>query len=498
MRMASPRLMFLASLLAGSLLLVAEQGARAASPVVWELTPYRVRLVLTVAPAPELSAALEAELRTGLAEQVERFIGAAWNATVDTAPPALRDRILTDLAAFPAEAIPTDWLDDDKLIFLRLRFTAEGYEIAGREFDVRTRVWGSPVARTVGHPAQLNAALFAVARRAFAPLAQLEAIEGDRENVLLRLRASGLPARDPDCLPAASGDLFRPMLRTNDRDGKLRQVTAVPWTYLSVTEVTPTVLRAKVVSGVHSPLAGRPRGRVERLALAIHPTGDSTRLLVRSRTDKNKPLAGYQLYRQLPDGKSVAYLGRTDRHGHFVVEPDETPLRLLLIKSGEELLARLPVVPGLDAEIVAPVADDDQRLEAEGFIAGFQEGLVDLVTRREVLQAQIHGRIEAKEYRQAQELLRSLRQMKGRDDLTQQLRREQQKVFSRDPIVQRKIDKMFDDTEKLINQYLAPANVERLAQELSDAQSGKLSGATGGPPTPASPAPPGTSAAGPG
>lgn len=462
-------------LLALGLAVFGSSSAWAASAAVWELTPYRVRLVLSVEPAPELTAALEAELRAGLAQQAELWIGNAWNVTVETAPPALRDRMLTDLTAIAPEALPAEWLTADKVTLLVLRLTLDGYEICGRELDVRTRVWGTAVTATAGHTAQLTDTLFSVVRRAFAPLAQVEPIEKSRDTVQLRLRAAGLPIRDPSCLTTAPGALFRPLVRTNDREGNLRQITPLPWTYFVVSEVTPPLLKCQVFSGVRSPMSARPRGRIEQLALAIHPSGGATRVLVRSRTDKNKPLVGYQMYRQQPDTKSVTYLGRTDRRGSFLVEPSEEPLRMLLIKSGEELLARLPVVPGFEAETIAPVADDDQRLEAEGFITGFQENLVDLVTRREVMQAQIRARIQAKEFPQARERLQEFRQMKGRDELTGDLKREQQKIFSRDPAIQRKIDKLFEDTQKLLNQYLGPGAVERLARELSDAQSGKLS-----------------------
>ncbi|NLY03174.1 MAG: hypothetical protein GXY83_44565 [Rhodopirellula sp.] len=146
------------------------------------------------------------------------------------------------------------------------------------------------------------------------------------------------------------------------------------------------------------------------------------------------------------------------------------PLCVLLVKSGGALLARLPIVPGVEREIVAPVPDDDQRLEAEGFVNGLQEELVDLVTRREVLVARIRGRMAEGKFSEAETLLSELRQMKNREEFGRDLDREHKKIYSEDPAVQRRIDKLFTDTQKLLQQHLDPAELEQLIRDLAEAR----------------------------
>jgi hypothetical protein len=130
----------------------------------------------------------------------------------------------------------------------------------------------------------------------------------------------------------------------------------------------------------------------------------------------------------------------------------------------------LPIVPGMEAEVVADVRNDDQRLQAEGFIRGLQEELIDLVTRREVLMARIRSRLEEKEYDEAEKLLDELRTLETRDDFALYLAQEQKKVYSADRLSQAKIDQMFSKTRELVNVYLDPAIIDQLDRQLREAR----------------------------
>ena len=79
-------------------------------------------------------------------------------------------------------------------------------------------------------------------------------------------------------------------------------------------------------------------------------------------------------------------------------------MRVLLIKDGSALLGKLPVVPGLERQLLAPVPNDDQRLAAEGFINGLQEELLDLVAHEKILAVMIQTRIEKKRFDEATDL----------------------------------------------------------------------------------------------
>ncbi len=462
---------WLCALVALAAVLSGMRTEAAATESVWELTPYRIRVVLEFDEAAELTPGLEADLRKGLANETDLLIGAPWVLSLTSAPVPLKDQMIGDMESVTLESLSPEWLADDKVALLTVGVVVDGYRITGRELDVRTQVWSPVIAETVHHPARLRDTLFGVLERVFAPLGQIEAVEG--ETVTLRLRAANLAPRDPTCLVTPTGTIFQPIVRYNDREGNARKVAPAPWSFLVATEIQGADAKCKLHTGIRSPLSAQRRGRMEQLALAIIPSGDATSLVLHSRTDKEKPLAGYQVYRQLGDSKSTAFLGRTDRRGALLLKPDKDPaLRTVVIRNGDEVLAKLPLVIGLEREVVAPIADDDQRLEAEGFLIGFQENLVDLVTRRAMLRVQIRARIRAGEFDKAEALLGELRKLKGRDECLMDLAREKQKVFSKDKVVQRKIDKLFTDTETLLKQHLDSTMVEQLVRELAEARKG--------------------------
>ena len=139
---------------------------------------------------------------------------------------------------------------------------------------------------------------------------------------------------------------------------------------------------------------------------------------------------------------------------------------MLLIRNGSEPLARLPIVPGLEPELIAVVANDDRRLEAEGLITGLQEAMVDLVTRRTVLIARAGARIEAGKLDEAADLIETLRNLPAGPQFAGTLAAEKKNIYSSDPAVQAKIDALFGDTQKLLRKYLDPAAVEDAWQQL--------------------------------
>jgi hypothetical protein len=91
------------------------------------------------------------------------------------------------------------------------------------------------------------------------------------------------------------------------------------------------------------------------------------------------------------------------------VEPSEDRLRLLYVKNGGAVLARLPIVPGLHALDVADLSGDDTRLQAEAYIRGVQNAIIDLVAVRELFKARIRLRLERSEMPKAEALMVALR-----------------------------------------------------------------------------------------
>lgn len=454
---------FVLRVLWAALALGTATSARAQS--VWEFTPYKVQVLTAFGAAPEFSPSFKADLTADLLARIETLIGAAWETAVEPAPSALRQEMLAHLDAVAVDRLPPGSLKFDKVMLLAIVPAASDYRIAARELDVRTRLFGATIRLPVAQLAKLRDGAFRALRAAFAPLARVETVEP--KSVTLRLRAAALPPRDPSCAPLRTGDIMQPLLRFSDREGNARRVSVIPWTLLTVLEVKEAEVKCRLDTGLRSPLSGRRRGRVEQLALLVIPPHKPSTLKLLSRTETDQPLAGYEVHLQSADGKGAELLGRTDRQGKLTIQPADRAILTLLVKHGGQLLARLPLVPGVREEVVANLANDDPRLEAEEVITQFQEMLVDLVTRREILTAKARAGIAAQRFDQVEKLISDLHLLDTREDLARTLSQHQRRIVSKDPSVQKKIDALFGDTHKLLDKHLDPELIERLRRELS-------------------------------
>jgi hypothetical protein len=240
-------------------------------------------------------------------------------------------------------------------------------------------------------------------------------------------------------------------------------------------------LIGKLYTGIRNPISGRSSRRTERLALAISTPSGPTRFLLRSREDNKRILVGYDVYSRTPSGdtsEKSEFLGSSNFRGELEIHPGAHPLRILYIKNGRELLARLPMVPGLEAEITASLIDDDLRLEAEGFVMGIQQNLVDMVIQRKILETRIKKRIVKQKFDEAEELLDDLRALRLPTHYSLELDRERQRLTRNDSRAQKKISLLFSGTQTILREYLDARAVETLAKELAAARATNITAAT--------------------
>lgn len=440
----------------------------ATAQTVWELTPYRVQVLMAFQYSPELTPALQDDFVAGLTGRIDALLAPAWETTVARAPQTVRAGMLAQIDSVSWESLPKEALAFDKVMLLAVLRGPAGYSVQTREFDVRTRVGNQVIQVAVGQPAKLRDAALRSLCRAFAPLARVESVE--RKAVGMRLRAASLPPRDKSLVWVRPGSVFQPVLRRNDREGNSRGVLPVPWTFLVVDQVAQALLKSTLHTGLPGPLSSRSRGRIDQLAVALIPPNKATRLLLQSRTEPRQPLPGYDVFEQAADGKSLRFLGRSDRRGTLMIQPAPQTVRVLLVKHGGEMLARLPVVPGWPAELSAAIPNDDQRLAAEQAITEFQEMLVDLITRRELLLARARVALKAARFDQAETLINELHMLESRDQLEQRLNQLQSRIVSNDAAVQRKIDSLFADTRQILQKHISPDTIENLRRQVSQAR----------------------------
>ena len=164
-------------------------------------------------------------------------------------------------------------------------------------------------------------------------------------------------------------------------------------------------------------------------------------------------------------------LGLTDWQGMIDVERTDLPLRLIYVKNGIHLIARLPIVPGLMPQETRSLPSDDKRLEAEAFVKGMESTVMDLVARREILAARIRRRMQEGKFDQARQLLDEIKGFQTKEDLEMMLTsRQQAGLSSADAWQQQRIDQMLSGTRMLLNKYLDPEQLVALQREVEAAE----------------------------
>ncbi|MBX7166481.1 MAG: hypothetical protein K1X74_09030 [Pirellulales bacterium] len=449
-------------------------GARAQvpglPPTTWERSAYRVQLVVLIDPTVGISSDGASALTTRIVERVAALVGARWELQLGVCPPLLRAALGPQLAEVAYEALPPELRAGDKVVFLQIAQHQGTPVVSVREFDVRTQTWSPPpVAQPVEAAQLVDRAVVAVIA-AVRTVARVDDAEIKSAN--LTLMGCELLARDPSMLAVPPGTVLQSFVRFNDRNGQARRIMPIEWTYLTVAEASERTLRCDVYSGVRGALTVKTRGRVEKLAIVVPPPVGGTRLRLVARDQRADPLAGYEVYAHAPGERETTLLGRTDGDGSIWVEAAESPLRVLLVKSGGEFMARLPIVPGKEPLLQALVPDDRERLRAEGVIIGLQEGLVDLVAQRAVLVIRIQSMLDAGNVEAATKLLESLRKLRNQQEqYSLFLRQQRQAIVSRDPAIQRKIELLFADTEKLMTNYFDPRPLDEIESSVLRARS---------------------------
>ena len=262
------------------------------------------------------------------------------------------------------------------------------------------------------------------------------------------------------------------MLRRTSRAGQLVEhgVAQVPWTYIEAVEDKDKSLAFRVQSGSRHPFAGRRQGRVEQIAIAVRSDSDPTTLYLHSRKSDKKPLVGYEVLTLDTGTNRQNRIGISDAAGEVQILPGKSPIEMLLIKHGGQLLAKLPVVPGAEREIKVPLPDDEARLTAESRLAGVREDLIDVVARRNILIARTRQKIEKKDFAGAEQLLRALDDLPGKSQFTSTLDTSERLIRSDDPQIQRRIKQLFDATRTLAAQFLDSKPIGEIHDSLREAQ----------------------------
>lgn len=346
----------------------------------------------------------------------------------------------------------------DKIFIVRIDQSQLPTVVSVVEMETLMQHFG-PVATEHAQDAEgLVGAIGRAITRAFAPVVRIENA-GQRSAVGL-LRAAGLILSENSPGYVGVGDVLEPMTRKNDRNGKPIYIGRIEWAFLHVTESEDYRLTMDYYAGRPGGLQGRKNKRTFRTALKVRPFGEQTRIRLHAKGDTEFPLIGYEIYQRELTSREMTFVGRTDWNGRLDIARTDDTIRLLYVKNGGSVLARLPTVPGLTSMEVADISGDDLRLQAEAYIRGVQNAIIDLVAVRELFKARILMRLTKgtpDDMKRAEELFDVLRTKPTNARISDDMGKKQDmfiKLIGRNAQQRRKVDEMFTTTRELLAKHI--------------------------------------------
>jgi hypothetical protein len=330
--------------------------------------------------------------------------------------------------------------------------------------------------------AELGTTALRVLRDLFRPVALVEFTR----NGPLRLRVRGGAFRTPDQAwqPVERGRLFEPWFLYLNKSREIERIQTVPWTYLTAGEPEFGVADVQIDSGLRGALAARRR-RIQTVALGVAARGTQTEVILATRGPGGRAIAGalVEVAHSRPatdEGGEVEPTSKpqelySDRNGRITVSGerfDKTPV-WLSVRSGQALLAKVPLVPGLHPRQTLELPDDSIRLEVEGELALLQARLVDAVARRAILAATARARAKAQAFDAAKQLLNQLDEMPKPQAFAAELNRIRVPALKaarqrRDRLSEARIVRLCDDTSEMIAHYLDSERLRELRDEIEE------------------------------
>lgn len=440
----------------------------------WDLSPYRVQAWIVAGRGASFPEGESPTWRKLVAEKVESSLGPGCQVRIGDFPPQVKTMLRGSLDSLDVTSIAPELTKPtpDKLFLVGAMAGEDGATLEIRELDLRTWNLGPTSKRPFPHRTLIADEIARGVGESFRAIARVERAEGHTVSILPR--AGGLLIAGRSRGEIRSGEILRVFMRRADRFGeaKPQDVGPIPWSYVIASESSGRFVKSQVVSALRDPLSGRHSSRVEKLALLIRPQESATTLLLKARQPPHAPLAGYEIVDLQPE-KEPRSLGVTDGAGRLVIPPRAEGVYRLHVRHGREVLARLPLVAGVEREVTGFLSDDGPRLDAEGFLTGVQETLIDTVARRQVAFARIDRLLNRRDIPGAAREMELLRLLPTRAQLAQQLTNQQARFTSDDSKVQAKIDRLFTEARQLLEKYLDPQEIEAAAAKIDRARRGE-------------------------
>lgn len=151
------------------------------------------------------------------------------------------------------------------------------------------------------------------------------------------------------------------------------------------------------------------------------------------------------------------------------------PLYLYYVKNGDTLLARLPIITGMMPREDAQLPDDRKRLQAEAFLKGIQNEVLDLVVQRRILEARVKTRIDKKDFEGAQKNLDEMKRLKSYEKLFSEVEAIQRRALATEvgrpnPSLVTKVENLVKSTRDMIQNWLQTTTVSELERRMDEAR----------------------------
>jgi hypothetical protein len=459
----------------------------------WEYSPYDLRVWVALEPSPRLNDASYEQIAENLKRRGKIVGKATWKVVPSVAPQAVASDILYYMDQVTSKQLieaDDSGADDvisvaDKVYIVAVTDERFRFRVVVRELDMHTRVWGRQFSAFVVSPDRVADSVTNLMTRAFLPVIRIEEI--NEKDLVARLRASGLIRGESLCM-IPNGAVLQPVVRRNNRLGQpLRGgILVPPWTVCHMlgfeTEEVKNAegeavqqntlnMKLRLHGGKSNPLGMRKGLRTKRYAVLIRPSGDTRILLKSDVIGAPHALVGYDFYEKDPlDLKIPAkHLGKSDWRGAFDVTPDHKAFRLIYVRSGGKLMARMPTVPGQHNELVAFMRDDDRRLQAEAFVRSVESEIMDQVVQRKLLERDFQKRLDADRIDDAKTLLEQFQSLPKQTNLKDRLDSRKGEIIEVgvvDKRTERLIKQLFSRTEKLVAEHIDPTTLLQLQRLL--------------------------------
>lgn len=454
-----------------------------------ECTPYTAQIDVFFAASRDLAPSVSAQILAELQTRLDENVGAAWSADVSSRNlPTLANRSGLQRLSPAAVMSMEDAVDEDmfaKRFLVGIAPANAGWEVCVREWDALSQTLGPLATASVRDPTACPSVVYDLLGDVFRPIVELGDVDLGTRSVAFTLKAGAFAPvnlfndADADPLHAQvhADDVILPFIQYRNRDGSLRKNQFLPWTYLVVDNVERGRGMSHFVSGIRVPLGSAQSKRVRTFGLAVKPLFPKSELQLRLRRNPDRRLAAHDVTiatsARLADEPETK-LGDlfTDRNGVVEIPVYQaSQIVWIYIKSGQQLLAKLPYAPGLEEFATVDLPDDGVRLEVEGDIDQLKSRLVDVVARRAAATIRARALAKANNWKGVDRELKTLKELPTRadlqSDLTQiRLPRLERARKQKNNVAVRKIQSQCDEISLLIDRYLDPQKIREFEEEI--------------------------------